>query len=91
MLIVSRRCDDCIRQALAEAKHKKMVESEKVRERGHVQGMAVAKKAMEGALVRSTVLRMLVLHTRVSQTSTASQARYGSLTDCAVLDPVERT
>ncbi|EPS97308.1 hypothetical protein FOMPIDRAFT_1052520 [Fomitopsis schrenkii] len=32
---------------LAEAKHKKMVESEKVRERGHVQGMAVAKKAME--------------------------------------------
>ncbi|KAI0727790.1 hypothetical protein C8Q72DRAFT_838640 [Fomitopsis betulina] len=30
---------------LAEAKHKKMVE--KLRERGHVQGMAVAKKAME--------------------------------------------
>ncbi|KAI0727782.1 hypothetical protein C8Q72DRAFT_838585, partial [Fomitopsis betulina] len=32
---------------LAEAKHKKMVESEKARESGHVQGLAVAKKAME--------------------------------------------
>ena len=57
-----RRRDDCIRQDLAEAKHKKMVESEKARERGHVQGMAVAKKAMEGTLVRPSVLRMLALH-----------------------------
>ncbi|KAH9948470.1 hypothetical protein B0H21DRAFT_235023 [Amylocystis lapponica] len=33
---------------LAEKKHKHMIESDKEREKGQVQGMAIAKKAMEG-------------------------------------------
>ncbi|KZT05206.1 uncharacterized protein LAESUDRAFT_233519 [Laetiporus sulphureus 93-53] len=42
---------------LAEQKHKRVVESEKVRERGQVQGMAMAKKAMEDYIQLANSLR----------------------------------
>lgn len=59
------RCDhttlSAVAQVLSDKKHKAAAETDTEREKGQVQGMAIAKKAVEGRYYSRTSLRVFCL------------------------------